>query len=248
MHRVQLLLIGGVFLMSAGVALPAVYQANAQQARKENVNNLKQIALGCHCIHDVYGQMPQTVGTFAKKEGTLHYHLMPYLEQANVYKNNDLIANVPVMRNPADQTGPEGGVYKRTWAVTNYAANWLVFGGGPMAKLNARIPVSFPDGTSNTLLFAERYQTCNQTPCLWGYNELYYWAPIFAHYSQARFQVHPSQEECNPALAQSIFRDGIYVALADGSVRLLSSKISPLTWALACHPADGMPFPADWND
>src|SRR5438105_5875271 len=131
MHRVHLLLVGSAFLMSAGIATPAIYQANAQQARKENVNNLKQIAIACHCAHDVNGQLPQTVGTYAKKDGALHYHLMPYVEQLTVYNNNDLTANVPVMRNAADQTGPEGGVYKRTWAVTNYAANWLVFGGGP---------------------------------------------------------------------------------------------------------------------
>jgi hypothetical protein len=247
MHRIHLLLVGGAFLMSAGIAVPAVYQANADKDRQDNINNLKQLAIACHCAHDVNKQLPQTVGTYTQKEGTLHYHLLPYLEQMNAYNKNDLTANIPTMRNPADKSGPDSGVYKHTWATTNYAGNWLVFGGGPQAKQLARIPVSFPDGTSNTLLFAERFQMCNGTPALWGYNELFYWAPIFAHYSQARFQIHPTQRECNPALAQSIFRDGIYVALADGSSRLVSDKVGATTWALVCHPSDGNPLPSDWN-
>jgi hypothetical protein len=248
MHRIQLLLVTGVFLMATGVATSAVSQANAEQARKENINNLKQLVLACHNINDANGQMPQTVGTFQKKEGTLHYHLLPYLEQANVYKKNDLMANIPVLVNSADKTGPEGGVFKRTWATTTYAANWMVFQGGFNSQKFARIPASFPDGTSNTLMFAERYQMCNGAPTLWGYNELYYWAPVFAYYSQAKFQVHPTQEECNPALAQSMLREGIYVAMADGSVRMFASTMGPLTWALVIHPSDGKAFPADYNN
>jgi hypothetical protein len=248
MHRIDLLVVVGVFLMAAGIATPAVYQANAEKARQENSNNLKQLGIACHNIHDVYARMPLTVGsTFNGKTGTLHYHLLPYIEEGPAYKAADLTANIPTMRNAADRSIPDGGVYKKTWATTNYAANWLVFQGGPRAGKHARIPVSFPDGTSNTLLFAERYQRCNGTPCLWGYNELYYWAPVFAYYSQAKFQVNPAQQDCNPALAQSIFRDGIYVGMADGSVKRLSNDIGPLTWALVCHPADGQALPADYD-
>ncbi|MEX2170922.1 MAG: DUF1559 domain-containing protein [Pirellulales bacterium] len=48
------------------------------------------------------------------------------------------------------------------WAVTNYAANYLAF--GKPLEANPEGPVRlamFVDGTSNTLLFAERYATCS---------------------------------------------------------------------------------------
>jgi hypothetical protein len=50
------------------------------------------------------------------------------------------------------------------WAVTNYAANYLAFG-NPL-EANPEGPARFKmfvDGTSNTLLFAEKYATCGIT-------------------------------------------------------------------------------------
>ena len=57
-------------------------------------------------------------------------------------------------------------------------------------------------------MFAQRYQMCNDSPCGWGYASLYYWAPMFGYYSQAKFQNAPTQTECDPALAQSIGSSG----------------------------------------
>src|SRR4029453_5745562 len=54
------------------------------------------------------------------------------------------------------------------FATTSYAANGMVFKG------NSGLPRTFVDGTSNTIMFAERYQVC--TPAsgdpvynLWAY-------------------------------------------------------------------------------
>ena len=66
---------------------------------------------------------------------------------------------------PSDPSAPAGngrGTGLDTVATANYAANPLAFTSG------AGIPKSFPDGTSNTLLFAERYQVCNGTWFYWG--------------------------------------------------------------------------------
>ena len=103
-----------------------------------------------------------------------------------------------------------------------------------------------PDGTSNTLMFAERYQMCNDNPCAWGYSQMYYWAPMFAYYSHGKFQMRPSQKECDPALAQAIDPGGITVAMCDGSSRTFSDNLSPRTWQLLCDPADGQVIPNDF--
>jgi prepilin-type N-terminal cleavage/methylation domain-containing protein len=58
-----------------------------------------------------------------------------------------------------------------TWdraGATSYAANWHAFGGGWdedwQVGGKARIPSSFPDGTSNTIAFLERYAICGPGP------------------------------------------------------------------------------------
>ena len=68
------------------------------------------------------------------------------------------------MGNPA---GPDA-----TWAVTNYVCNYLVFGnpGANSQEGAARIPSSFPDGTSNAVILGERFGQYGSTPysSLWA--------------------------------------------------------------------------------
>jgi hypothetical protein len=118
-----------------------------------------------------------------------------------------------------------------------------VFGRKPFAS----IPQTFQDGTSLTIAFTERYQMCNDNRCAWGYPELYYWAPMFAYYSEGKFQVRPAADQCDPALPQSIHPEGIHVAMGDASVRNVSPTISPQTWWYACTPAGGETLGKDWE-
>jgi hypothetical protein len=241
-------LLAAVFVlgMGAGVAAPAVHQANAKQDRETSSNNLKQIVLASHNVHDVYKRLPQIAGTLAGNDASLHFQLLPYMEQGPVYQAGDLSASIKVMLDPGDRSAPAGSVYKKVYGTTNYAGNWLVFKGGPLAPGFSTL-VAIADGTSNTIMFAERYQVCNGTPCLWGYSQYYYWAPMFAYFSQGKFQVHPPQEACNPALPQSIHREGILVGMCDGVVRTVGDRIGADTWALAVCPNDGQVLPEEWD-
>jgi prepilin-type processing-associated H-X9-DG protein len=254
---VELLALLGVLGLLLGVLLPAVQKGNEAAHRVQCQNNLRQFAIAMHNVNDTYNKMPPVVGAFpvqtSKSDGTLHFYALPFIEQAQLYQasadqGNYLVWKADTWRKPiatyvcpSDDTEPPQGVYKGLLATANYAADWLVFKNG-----GASIPRSFPDGTSNTLMFAERYQVCGENPCAWGYPEINYWAPMFAYYSAAKFQVAPPQDRCDAALAQSIHPDGINVALGDGSVRLVANAISPQTWLYACTPDDGNPLGADW--
>ncbi|HTU91221.1 MAG TPA: DUF1559 domain-containing protein, partial [Gemmataceae bacterium] len=136
---------------------------------------------------------------------------------------------------------PPDYLYDGWLALCNYPANYLVFGKG-----GNRYPASIPDGTSNTIFFAQRYQMCNGQPHAWGYDAWYYWAPMFAYYSTELFQVMPAAKDCDLERAQSLSRDGIQVGLGDGSVRFITPKLSAQTWLFACEPNDGFPLGADW--
>ena len=252
---IELLVILGILLFLLGLLVPAVQQIRRAAARTQSINNLKQLAIGLHNINDAYQKLPPVVVSFPaknEKAGTLFFHLLPFIEQANAYqqaggdvtKNSTYGIVIPTFLNPKDSSAPPGSRYKGWLATTSYAANWMVFGhtdGG-----TASIPRTFLDGTSNTLVFAERYQMCNGNPCAWGYSGLYYWAPMFAFYNKGKFQNMPKQNECNPALPQSTDSAGIQVALGDGSVRLVSESISSETWWNATDPADGNPLGPDW--
>jgi hypothetical protein len=244
--RVDLLAVVLLLGVGSGVAAPALHQANAKQDRQTSINNLKQMALAAHNAHDTYTKLPQISGMLGKVDASLHFHLLPFNEQALVYQAADLSVSIMVMQDPGDRSAPAGGIYKRTYGTTNYVGNWLVFKGGPRAPAYGTF-LQITDGLSNTLMFAERYQMCNGTPCLWGYNQYYYWAPMFAYFSLAKFQVHPPQEACDPALPQSIHREGMLVGMCDASVHTVGNNINPWAWGLMCCPDDGMPIPGDWD-
>jgi prepilin-type N-terminal cleavage/methylation domain-containing protein/prepilin-type processing-associated H-X9-DG protein len=131
-----------------------------------------------------------------------------------------------------------------------------------------RIPAMFLDGTSNTVLLAEKCSGCGIFGGGGGGNLWAGWTapiwqvmPIFAvpgyggqYYDQGNPpQVYlwqqsplPWQTNCDPFRPSSWHTGGMNVALVDGSVRLLSSGLSQYTWSLAVNPADGLTLGADW--
>jgi type II secretory pathway pseudopilin PulG len=253
----ELIVILALLTVLLGFFLPLVQKIRKEAARIQCANNLHQLTLAAiDCADTTNGKMPPAVGSYtnAKSEGTFHFYLLPYLGQDNVYKNaEDGAGNFIVWHNntqavqiktflcPSDSSSGKAPLYQDWLGLTNYACNYMGFG-----NKKARFPQDFPDGVSNTMFFAERYQMCNGTPTGWGYSGETEWAPVFAYSSYAKFQVHPPQSDCNPSVPQSIHNGGIQVGIGDGSVRTVSPAITARTWLLATDPADGQPLGSDW--
>src|ERR1700736_2293746 len=157
---IELLVILGILVFLLGLLVPVVQRVRISAGRTQSVNHLKQLALAMHSINDVFQNLPPVVGSFLKndKPGPLFFHLLPYIEQDNIYKQaeGDVTKNatygmtIPIFMNPKDPSAPPGNRYKGWLATSSYAGNWMVFGhtdGG-----TASIPRSFPDGTSNTMV------------------------------------------------------------------------------------------------
>jgi type II secretory pathway pseudopilin PulG len=187
---------------------------------------------------------------------------------------------VPIFNCPADPTLKPGVDPAVKAAPSSYAANYLVFGtvDSAFANLNAqgkpRLAVSFPDGTSNTILFAEKYAsawitaaanhgTAYKGGCHWGYFQGDCHNSLFAYYypglkaktpptdphavgpTDAHFQVQPNPAGgCNPCLPAT-GHTVMNVCMGDGSVRNLSSDIDGRTWWALVTPAGGEAA-ADW--
>jgi hypothetical protein len=247
---VELLVILAILGFVLAFLLPIIAQLRQAASRQQSLNNLKQLALAVHNVHDTFKKFPPTVGKMNNVFGTAHFHLLPFLEQQNLYqqaegavwKNGVYGTVVPLFLDKLDPSAPPDNQFKSWLATTNYAASWPVF------KQGENNFTQITDGLSNTLMFTQRYQMCNGTPTAWGYPALYTWTPMFGYYSQAKFQSVPKQNECDPTLPQSLTPAGIEVALCDGSCRYVSERISPLTWWLLTDPADGNPLPPDFDN
>jgi type II secretory pathway pseudopilin PulG len=249
----ELLVLVGNLLILAGLLVPAVQQVREAASRTQCMNNIRQLCLAMHnCANAYQNELPAIGGAFPKGQktyGTIHFHFLPFVEQAELYnkakgavwQNGVWATPVLMFLCPSDEGAPVNHRYKKWLATCNYAANWAVFG-----SQGARMPATFTDGLSNTIVFAERYQMCGKTPCAWGYPEIFYYAPMYAHYSEAKFQVTPAAAKCDPALAQTPHPAGIIVGLGDASARVLSKAISPQTWWYACTPSGGEILGNDW--
>ncbi len=145
------------------------------------------------------------------------------------------------------------------WGGTNwgqgdccYAGNFQVFAYGSFGNWmgHAQIPATFTDGTSNTILYAEKYAGCGGGGNMWAWGWDPYLSPVYgvAVTGPQTWQQSPNpwQSNCNPSLASSSHTGGMNVGMADGSIRFLSQGISPYTFWVATVPNDGIPMPQDW--
>lgn len=246
-----------VLAASASLATPTILRMRERATVEQCRNRLKMLGLAAHNHHDVHNGMPPAArGPTPGPEGSGFFHLLPYLEQDNLFKsagksvrtNGVWCTPVPLFTCPAD-TSHRGEERFAGWLATgSYATNFRTAGdpktGGYDGKL--RMPTSFTDGTSNTVLFAERYRVCRDTPNGWAYPDPTPWCPTFGSHAALMFQVKPAAAACDPLRPQSSHFAGMPVCKADGAAVLASARIDPLVWGALCDPQDGMITP-DWE-
>jgi prepilin-type N-terminal cleavage/methylation domain-containing protein/prepilin-type processing-associated H-X9-DG protein len=277
---IELLVVIAIIAILIGLLVPAVQKVRQAAARLQCSNNLHQQSLACVNAADTNdGKLPPSVGLYpmnfaasGNSDGGLYLHLLPYMEQQNLYnaglggdgRNGNLPTynqwnmnsqgsnmNVKTLICPSDHTHPNAPAGYASYGVNgqifrhNY--NWGGIG-------LARYPGSLLDGTSNTIFFTEKLSQCNSG----NYNNNYWpdWGPIMMSADEdgitgpagTSMQVAPKGDPaaCNGAFASGDHTGGVNVALGDGSVRFVSSGVSLGTWWAAFTPAAGDLLGSDW--
>src|SRR4051812_25950410 len=77
---VEVVLVLAILAVLGGLLLPAIQNVREAAVRIQCQNNLKQIGLACHNIHDSYRFIPSNPGTVGEYTGTVQWQLLPYME------------------------------------------------------------------------------------------------------------------------------------------------------------------------
>ena len=196
---IELLVVIAIIAILAGLILPAVQAAREAARRMGCINNLRQLGVAAHRHHDTYQHFPPGIGYYPAARngafGTYFFHLLPFLEQGNLYEsssgrvpfpppfgpstayypgNNTVYSrSVSVFLCPSDPgVGPDGLVTINgvPFGASCYAPNALVSARNDLTTVP---PTTSPqgmtriadiaDGTSNTVLHAEKYARCSST-------------------------------------------------------------------------------------
>jgi prepilin-type processing-associated H-X9-DG protein len=267
--NLELLVVIAIGVLLIGLSLVAIQKAREAAANAQCLNNLKEIGMACDGYHHTHGFFPPGSGYVGSNAyGSSYLHLLPFMEEENLYAkaqisgflwagNNEVRGLVikkllcPADPTTGDQVRDNNGVL---WGPASYAGNAQVFCEtsleGKFMGINAwpRLDRDFPDGTSTTILFAEKYAHCESGAFPYGGSR---WAydvigpsslPLhpavafsWTDYSigpSSYFQVRPAEGRCDASLA-STPHQSINVLMADGHVESKSPNLQPgLWWAL----------------
>jgi len=183
-------------------------------------------------------------------------------------------ANVTVYQCPSDFTVSSGWEPSAVgnWRAASYGANQQLFGtvrAGGVADAPQFTVANIPDGTSNTVAFAENQAASRQDGTTGAANAGNRWAtpsidnppggwaymPVIGNFRTHGASAYlPPQAgvtlTTSPALdkrrANSAHTGQVLTLLMDGSVRGVSTAITQTTWQWAITPADGNPLPSNW--
>jgi prepilin-type processing-associated H-X9-DG protein len=171
---IELLVILAILGFLLALLLPAVQKVRQAAARVQSQNNLKQMGLACHNYHDTMKQLPPGND---QKNFSAAVHILPYIEQANLYQQINLnlamddkanapvrAIHIPIFESPLDPQKKGNN----QWGPTNY-----LFNAGSKPSLTDNDGVFFQDskirltdivdGTSNTLMIGETLRGDGQT-------------------------------------------------------------------------------------
>jgi prepilin-type N-terminal cleavage/methylation domain-containing protein len=189
---IELLVVIAIIAILIGLLVPAVQKVREAAARTQCQNNLRQIIIGVHNYADTYrGNLPSLSEIANGVPQSLHYALLPYIEQDPLFKTGNLAGGCTFTDNagaasptpptpveatvlsiylcPSDSISTQKGLTIdggqstfNGWGATNYPANHFVFG----------MYTGAVDSSGNWLGGAPAYDANGFSPSKWKINTI----------------------------------------------------------------------------
>lgn len=292
----ELLTVLAIIAILLALLLPAIQKVREASQRAQCQSQLRQLGIALHTCQDAYNKMPNHCGKYIFPVGAvqlknidaktfvapLHFWLLPFIDQPTMLALFDVTDGDEGATNtwhkkiagrkfappklylcPNDPRGTFQTGLVDGEPAANYVANLSVFS---TANGVVRVPASFPDGSSTTVLMFERYALCNKTRTnpwgradaaganLYGKSD---WIKAESYTEDGKtapseknpfklFQHMPPQPRCDDHTAQSMHVPGTNALMGDASVKLVSPRISATTWHAAITPNAGDIVGPDW--
>ena len=160
---IELLVVIAIIAILLALLLPAVQKVRESANRMKCANNLKQLGLAAHNYHDAHRHLPPGVGYYPTSAnrafGTYFFHLLPYIEQDNLFQqslgavtfpppvgpamvyypgNDDVYSHpVPIFICPSDPSIDADGIVTINgfpFGASCYAPNGLISGTADLSK------------------------------------------------------------------------------------------------------------------
>ena len=267
---IELLVVIAVIAILVALLVPAVQRVRESASRTSCMNNVKQVSLAVQSYHDYRKKLPpagrDSVKTYAKDRADYSwtYWILPYLEQKAIF--DTVSATSPPIATYYCPTRREVRAYHASM-VSDYAGNigTDIIDDAPQAGRNgvfrrndlARINLlAIEDGTSNTLMLAERRVNRAIMDVIPGPdvhdNEFYFNPGWDGDVLRAGLKA-PEPDPTDPALPQTEWHwqyggshpGGIVAGFVDGSVRMIRFGVSAEVFRRACVRDDGLPVNHD---
>jgi prepilin-type N-terminal cleavage/methylation domain-containing protein len=264
---IELLVVIAIIAILIGLLIPAVQKAREAMARTQSQNNLAQIGKGLHNVAantPSQGYIPPSVGLFpanSTTNGSFFYHMLPYIEQKNVYDQGATGSPIKTYVAPMDTFNPG------TSNQCSYASNATLLNSWVPASATTamaapatppRMPNSFYGRTSGVVVCAERTARNGQT---WANTALTLnnaSTNFFTHLQGTPQFTGPTNWTGIPPTAFTTA--GCMVLMGDGSARVVNSgncgtitgstlgavNASTNAWMWACNPQETLPQPSVW--
>jgi len=207
---IEVLVVIAILLVTASLLLPAIQKVRETARRIQCQNNLRQIGLALHVYQNAYNRfppaerqqrssgaglvalrnspsswsMPSGRGMPVTEMNSVHQHLLPFLDQGNLYQNPNASegqpTQVPVFRCPSDVSREAESAGDQVKRPLSYGANfgtWFIYdpqtgqgSDGAFVVNRALTPADFLDGMSQTLAFRSEEHTSElQSPAMISY-------------------------------------------------------------------------------
>jgi prepilin-type N-terminal cleavage/methylation domain-containing protein/prepilin-type processing-associated H-X9-DG protein len=266
---IELLVVIAIIAILIALLVPAVQKVREASARTQCLNNLKQVALGFHAHHDALKYFPgagsdgpdiSCCKANTRVGWTWMYHVLPYVDQGTLHAatSDTTVAQTPVplyycpsRRRPTVYSNGARGDYGGNggWNMADegkqgmLVRQWLSPGSkpidAPVEQFRKMMDVS--DGTSNTVMVAEKQLHPNVMGSAGGDNEV--WNNSGWDQDHVRFgESVPEPDSMHPSSGATFWSvrfggphpGGFNAAFADGSVRFLRYGFDADNWRRLC--------------